>query len=96
MSGNVTYILVEAHVDAFMIPTSEEELVPLCYSPARLEDPGSKFLTLAEIAARICSFGNLKKNPDPRRLGAIMTKLGFTKERIGHIRRTGYYVHEHT
>ena len=87
---------LEAHVDAFMIPTSEEELVPLCYSPARLEDPGSKFLTLAEIAARICSFGNLKKNPDPRRLGAIMTKLGFTKERNGHGGRRGYYVREHT
>ena len=87
---------LEAHVDAFMIPTSEEELVPLCYSPARLEDPGSKFLTLAEIAARICSFGNLKKNPDPRRLGAIMTKLGFEKSRNGHSGTRGYYVREHT
>jgi len=40
--------------------------------------------------------GNLKKNPDPRRLGAIMTKLGFEKTRMGHNKRCGYYVREHT
>ena len=27
-------------------------------------------------------------------LGAIMTKLGFEKERKGHNNRRGYYVHE--
>ena len=85
---------LEQHVETFMIPTSEEELIPIYYSPARLEDPGSKFLTLAEISAKIVAFGNLKKNPDPRRLGAIMTKLGFEKERKGHNNRRGYYVHE--
>ena len=86
---------LEHHVEAFMVPTSEEELIPIYYSPARLDDPGSKFLTLAEISAKIVAFGNLKKSPDPRRLGAIMTKLGFTKERIGHDKRRGYYVREH-
>ena len=87
---------LEAHVETFMIPTSEEELIPIYFSPARLEDAGSKFMTLAEIAAKIVAFGNLKKNPDPRRLGAIMTKLGFTKERKGHNNLRGYYVIEHT
>ena len=29
-------------------------------------------------------------------LGAIMTKLGFEKERKGHKKQTGYYVWEHT
>ena len=52
-------------------------------------------LTLAEIAAKIVAFGNLKKSPDPRRLSAIMTKLGFKKERKGHDKRRGYYVREH-
>ena len=66
------------------------------YSPAKLEDAGSTFLTLAEISAKIVSFGCLKKNPEPRRLGAIMTKLGFEKERSGHGGRRGYYVFEHT
>lgn len=87
---------LEQHVETFMIPTSEEELIPIYFSPARLEDAGSKFLTLAEIAAKIVAYGNLKKSPDPRRLGAIMTKLGFTKERIGHGGRRGYYIIEHT
>ena len=87
---------LEQHVEAFMIPTSEEELIPLYYSPAKLEDAGSTFLTLAEISAKIVSLGCLKKNPEPRRLGAIMTKLGFEKDRKGHNKRTGYYVREHT
>ena len=56
---------LEQHVGEFMIPTSEEELIPVYFSPARLEDAGSKFLTLAEIAAKIMACGNLKKNPEP-------------------------------
>ena len=87
---------LETHVEAFMVPTSEEELIPLYFSPAKMEDAGSKFLTLAEISAKIVSFGCLKKNPDPRRLGAIMTKLGFVKSRSGHNSTRGYYVSEHT
>ncbi|MBO4893132.1 MAG: hypothetical protein J5502_11055 [Prevotella sp.] len=87
---------LEQHVDAFMVPTSEEELIPIYFSPAKMEDAGSKFLTLAEISAKIVSLGNLKKNPDPRRLGAIMTKLGFEKSRSGHNSTRGYYVREHT
>ena len=87
---------LEGHVDEFMIPTSEEELVPIYFSPAKLGDAGSTFLTLAEISAKIVAFGCLKKNPEPRRLGAIMTKLGFKKERMGHGGRRGYYVFEHT
>lgn len=87
---------LEAHVEDFMIPTSEEELIPIYFSPATTGDAGSKFMTLAEIAAKIVAFGCLKKNPDPRRLGAIMTKLGFTKERKGHNNLRGYYVIEHT
>jgi hypothetical protein len=86
---------LEHHVEEFMIPTSEEELIPIYYSPAKMEDPGSKFLTLAEISAKISIHGNLKKNPDPRRLGNIMTKLGFVKERKGHENRRGYWVREH-
>lgn len=86
---------LEHHVDEFMISTSEEDLVPLYFSPAKMEDVGSKFLTLAEIAAKIVAFGNLKKSPEPRRLGAVLTKLGFIKERKGHLKRRGYYVREH-
>ena len=87
---------LEQHVDEFMIPASEEELIPIYFSPAKLEDAGSVFLTLAEISAKISSYGNLKKNPDRRRLGAIMTKLGFEKSRNGHNRTRGYYLQEHS
>ena len=86
---------LEEHVDGFMIPSCEEELIPVYFSPAEMEDAGSKFLTMAEIAAKIVAYGNLKKSPEPRRLGSIMAKLGFKKTRIGHERRTGYYVNEH-
>ena len=87
---------LERHVDEFMIPTNEEELIPIYFSPAKEEDPGSEFLSLAEISAKITICGNLRKNPEPRRLGAIMTKLGFVKQRKGHDNRRGYYVREHT
>ena len=52
--------------------------------------------TLAEIAAKISVFGNLKREPDKRRLGAIMTKFGFQKDRNGHNGTRGYYVREST
>ena len=87
--------VLEQHVDEFMIPTNEEQLIPIYFSPARMTDAGAKFLTLAEISAKITMYGNLKKNSEPRRLGAIMTKLGFVRERKGHDCRRGYYVREH-
>ena len=87
---------LEEHVETFMVPENEEDLIPVHFSPARMEDVGSIFLTLSEISAKIVTYGNLKKTPDNRRLGAIMTKLGFEKERRGHNNRCGYYVREHT
>ena len=87
---------IESHVETFMVPQSEEELIPIYFAPARMEDAGSVFLTLAEISAKIVTYGNLKKTPDNRRLGAIMTKLGFEKSRNGHNGTRGYYVYEHT
>lgn len=87
---------LKEHVETFMITPNEEELIPIYFSPAKLEDAGSTFLTLAEISAKIVAFGNLKKTPDPRRLGTIMTKLGFEKSRNGHNSTRGYYVREHT
>ena len=87
---------MERHVESFMIPTSEEQLIPVYFSPATGDDTSATFYTLAEISAKITTYGNLKKNPDPRRLGRIMTKLGFVRERRGHESTRGYYVREHT
>ena len=79
-----------------MIPTNEEELIPIYFSPAKEGDTGAVFLTMAEISAKITTYGNLKRSSDPRRLGAIMTKLGFERSRNGHNRTRGYFVIEHT
>jgi predicted P-loop ATPase len=87
---------LEGHIEEFMVTQNEEELIPIYFSPAQADDAGVVFLTLSEIAAKIVAYGNLKKTPDNRRLGAIMTKLGFIKERVGHDNRCGYYVREHT
>lgn len=87
---------LEGHIEEFMVTQNEEELIPIYFSPAQVDDAGVVFLTLSEIAAKIVAYGNLKKTPDNRRLGAIMTKLGFIKERVGHDNRCGYYVREHT
>ena len=87
---------LEGHVEEFMIPTNEEELIPIYFSPAKEGDTGAVFLTMAEISAKITTYGNLKRSSDPRRLGAIMTKLGFERSRNGHNRTRGYFVIEHT
>lgn len=86
---------LESHVDEFMVPTSEEDLIPLYFSPASKYAPGAVFYTLAEIASKISLYGNLKREVNLRRLGAILTKLGFVRERRGHDKRRGYYVREH-
>ncbi|MBO4801573.1 MAG: hypothetical protein J5545_06875 [Bacteroidaceae bacterium] len=87
---------MEAHVEEFMVPTSEEQLVQICFSPIEPTEPRAAFWTVAEIAAKISQTGNLRKAVDERRLGAILKKLGFKPHRHGHKRLRGYYVLEHT
>lgn len=87
---------LEGHVDEFMVPTSEEQLVQVYFSPIQAGEPGAEFLTLAEIAAKITSLGYLHKSVDLRQLGAIMTKLGFVKVRKGHSGTRGYIVLENS
>lgn len=84
------------HVEQFMVPTSEEELIRVYFSPAKADQPGAMFLTLAEIAAKLTLHGNLRREPDPRHLGAIMSKLGYTKATKGHNKTRGYILIEHT
>ncbi|MBR1449339.1 MAG: hypothetical protein IJ588_11425 [Prevotella sp.] len=86
---------LQQHVDAFMVPTSEEELIPVYFSPAQEGDAGATFLTGPEIWAKISVFGNLKRSIEPRQMGNIMKRLGYKSERRGHENRTGYWVREH-
>ena len=84
------------HVEEFMVPTNEEELLQVYFSPIEQGQPGAEFLTLAEIAAKLTTFGNLHRSIELRRLGAIMKKLGFEPYRKGHKGIRGYLVLEHT
>ena len=86
---------LKAHVEDFMVPTSEEQLIPTYFSPAQEGEAGATFLTGPEIWAKISVFGNLKKAPDPRQMGNILKRLGYKPERRGHKHRTGYWVREH-
>ena len=87
---------LKEHVEQFMAPSPEEQLIQVYYSPIKKDEPGAAFLTLAEIAATLTTKGALKKEIDPRYLGAIMTKLGFVKDRNGRNRTRGYIVYEHS
>lgn len=87
---------LKTHVDEFMVPVGEEQLLQVYFSPIKADQPGAMFLTLAEISAKLMLYGNLRKEPDPRRLGAIMSKLGYEKARNGHNGNRGYIVYEHT
>ncbi len=87
---------LKSHVDDFMVPVSEEQLIQVYFSPIKADQPGAQFLTLAEIGAKLTLCGNLRKEPEPRRLGAIMTKLGYEKATKGHNKMRGYIVYEHT
>lgn len=84
------------HVEGFMVPTSEEQLVMVYFKPIAADAPCAEFLTLAEISAKLTTHGALRKDIDLRRLGAIMKKLGFVQARNGHNRTRGYIVYERT
>ena len=87
---------LSAHVEEFMVPTNEEQLIQVYFSPIKADQPGAMFITVAELSAKLIQYGNLRKEPDPRRLGAIMTKLGFEKATKGHNKTRGYIVFEHS
>lgn len=88
---------LKTHVEEFMVPMCEEELVMVYFSPTTAEEPAAEFLTLSEIAAKITVAGSLRKPIDTRKLGAILKKNGFVPYRAKDRNRTrGYIVREHT
>ena len=86
--------MMAEHVDEFMIETNEEQLVPMHFDPAAPGTPGAEFLTLAEISAKLIQWGNIRNPMDLRRLGLVMTKLGYTSIRKGHNGTRGYVLRE--
>ena len=88
---------METHVEEFMVPMSEEELILVYFSPTTADQPGAEFLTLAEIQAKLITVGNLRKPIDTRKLGSILKKHGFLPARgKDHNRTRGYILREHT
>lgn len=87
---------LKEHVEQFMVPASEEDLLLTYFSPVNEGDDGAVFLAVAEINAKLASYGSLRKQIDPRRLGALLKKNHFKPGRRGRNGMRGYYVHEHT
>jgi len=87
---------MSGHIEQFMVPSTEKELIQVYFSPAQRNSTGAKFLTLAEIGTKLTTYGMLRKNIEPRRLGAILSKLGFQQMRSGKNGTRGYLVVEHT
>lgn len=84
------------HVEQFMAPASEEQLIQVYFSKAKKDDPDAEFLTLPEISAMLTMYGVLRKSIDNRRLGAIMKKIGYQPARSSHDGRRGYIVRKNT
>jgi len=86
---------LEDHVESFRRMTSEEDLLPVYYSPASLDDSGAVFRTTAEISAYLTWKGNVRHPMSLQSLGRLLQARGFTQKRLtGGIR--GYIVIEKT
>jgi hypothetical protein len=71
---------LEAHNEDFRAQDNEEQLLPILFDvPA--EGKG-EFMTTAEISDKLVSHGGIKKPMSTRRLGVIMSKMGFQKAQV--------------
>ena len=74
--------------------TSEEQLLPVYFSPCQPGTAGAQFLTVAEISAKLTLYGTIRRPMDIRQLGALLRKMGYTQRREGRGLRRGYLVQE--
>ncbi len=77
-----------------MVESNEEELLPMYFSPARAGETGAKFMTTAELSARLSFLGNLRHPLSVRKLGELLRKIGYQQVKHGKLRVRGYMVHE--
>lgn len=84
------------HVEEFMVPEKEEQLLLLYFDKIEKGAPGATFLTTAEISAKLTIYGSLRKDIELRRLGSILRKNGFKSTRNGHQGTRGFIVRERT
>ncbi len=85
---------VASHVEDFMVETSEEQLLPVYFSPCQPGTAGAQFLTVAEISAKLTLYGTIRRPMDIRQLGALLRKMGYIQRREGRGLRRGYLVQE--
>ena len=77
-----------------MVESSEEQLLPVYFEPCKPGTPGAVLLTVAEISAKLTTYGNIKKPIALNKLGAVLKKLGYVRKRIQHGGPRGYIVLE--
>ena len=85
---------LEQHTESFHRETSEEQLLPVFYTPATLETQGAVLRTAAEISAKLTWQGNIKHPMSLQQLGRLLSAEGFTQIRYGKNRTRGYLVVE--
>ena len=82
------------HVETFMVESNEEELLPIYFVPAQAGETGAKFMTTAELSARLSFLGNLRNPLSIRKLGELLRKVGYQQVKHGKLRVRGYMVRE--
>lgn len=82
------------HVETFMAESNEEELLPIYFAPAQAGETGAKFMTTAELSARLSFLGNLRNPLSIRKLGELLRKIGYQQVKHGKLRVRGYVVRE--
>ena len=84
--------LINLRNEDFRAQDNEEQLIPVYFDiPQKGEEI---FLTTAEIADKLVSWGNIKKPMPLNRLGAILKNLGFKDARRGSMNTRGWFVRE--
>ncbi len=77
-----------------MTESNEEELLPIYFAPAQAGETGAKFMTTAELSARLAFLGNLRNPLSIRKLGELLRKIGYQQVKHGKLRVRGYVVRE--
>ena len=85
---------LEDHVESFRRTTSEEDLLPVYYSPASLDDSGAVLRTAAEMLSKLTWQGTIKHPMSLSAFGKLLSAKGYEQKRIGHDRHRAYLVIE--
>lgn len=85
---------LSSHVEGFTVESNEAQLLPVYFTPCAPGTPGAVLLTVAEISAKLCTYGAIRKPLDVRQLGALLRSQGYVHQRAGRTQPRGYIVLE--